>query len=69
MRWRPSTPGFASTARTCPRPAREIGYVLARLDTGTQQPRGQHLYESAGYRAIANFNANPVASFWGEKTL
>ena len=49
--------------------AREIGYILARLDTGPQQPWAQHLYESEGYRAIANFNANPVASFWGEKTL
>jgi GNAT superfamily N-acetyltransferase len=49
--------------------ARRIGYVLARLDTGPQQPWAQHLYESEGYRAVANFNANPVASFWGEKPL
>jgi len=49
--------------------ARGIGYVLARLDTGPQQPWAQHLYESEGYRGITNFNANPVASFWGEKAL
>jgi GNAT superfamily N-acetyltransferase len=49
--------------------ARELGYAIARLDTGPKQPHAQALYESAGYRPIGNFNANPVASFWGEKGL
>jgi GNAT superfamily N-acetyltransferase len=49
--------------------ARELGYERVRLDTGPQQPHAQALYESAGYVAIGNFNANPVASFWGEKRL
>jgi GNAT superfamily N-acetyltransferase len=49
--------------------ARRLGYVIARLDTGPQQPHAQRLYENAGYRAIGNFNANPFASFWGEKPL
>lgn len=49
--------------------ARTMGYELARLDTGERQPDAQHLYESAGYAAIANFNANPVATFFGEKPL
>lgn len=49
--------------------ARERGYEIARLDTGPRQPHAQTLYESAGYRSIGNFNANPVASFWGEKAL
>jgi GNAT superfamily N-acetyltransferase len=49
--------------------ARELGYTVARLDTGPRQPAAQHLYESAGYRPIANFNENPVASFFGEKPL
>lgn len=49
--------------------ARRLGYRLARLDTGDQQPRAQRLYERAGYRAIGNFNANRFASFWGEKAL
>jgi hypothetical protein len=26
-------------------------------------------YERAGYAPIGNFNANPFASFWGEKAL
>jgi GNAT superfamily N-acetyltransferase len=49
--------------------ARELGYEIARLDTGPKQPHAQRMYEAAGYRAIGNFNANPVASFWGEKQL
>jgi GNAT superfamily N-acetyltransferase len=49
--------------------ARGLGYELARLDTGPRQGGAQHMYESEGYRSIADFNANPVASFWGEKSL
>jgi GNAT superfamily N-acetyltransferase len=46
-----------------------LGYTVGRLDTGPRQPAAQHLYESAGYEQIANFNANPVATFFGEKSL
>jgi GNAT superfamily N-acetyltransferase len=49
--------------------ARELGYGIARLDTGPRQQGAQHLYESAGYLPIANFNGNPVATFFGEKRL
>jgi GNAT superfamily N-acetyltransferase len=49
--------------------ARELGYTVARLDTGPAQHTARALYESAGYASIGNFNANPVASFWGEKPL
>jgi GNAT superfamily N-acetyltransferase len=49
--------------------ARELGYRVARLDTGPRQPRAEKMYRQAGYRPIANFNANPVASFFGEKLL
>ena len=49
--------------------ARDIGYSTVRLDTGALQPHAQALYESAGYRSIGNFNANPVAAYWGEKRL
>jgi GNAT superfamily N-acetyltransferase len=51
------------------RRSRLLGYRVARLDTGPRQPGARHLYESAGYAPIGNFNANPVASFWGEKRL
>ena len=49
--------------------ARELGYAVARLDTGPRQPSARHLYESDGYVPVANFNGNPVASFFGEKSL
>jgi GNAT superfamily N-acetyltransferase len=49
--------------------ARAMGYVSARLDTGSKQPAAQHLYESAGYEQIENYNANPVATFFGHKRL
>lgn len=51
------------------RRAREHGYRVARLDTGPNQPHARALYEAEGYRAIENFNANPVATFFGEKSL
>ena len=49
--------------------ARELGYARARLDTGPKQPAAEHLYRSAGYTEIDNFNDNPEAAYWGEKTL
>jgi GNAT superfamily N-acetyltransferase len=49
--------------------ARALGYEIARLDTGDKQPRAQRMYERAGYAPIENFNANPVATFFGEKRL
>jgi GNAT superfamily N-acetyltransferase len=48
---------------------RELGYAVARLDTGHLQHDARHLYESAGYAPIENFNGNPVATFFGEKQL
>ena len=49
--------------------ARRLGYTVLRLDTGPRQAGAQGLYESEGYSAITNFNANPVASFFGEKRV
>jgi GNAT superfamily N-acetyltransferase len=49
--------------------ARELGYRVARLDTGPRQPKAERMYRRAGYEPIDNFNANPVASFFGEKQL
>jgi GNAT superfamily N-acetyltransferase len=49
--------------------ARELGYVVARLDTGPGQPTARRMYLEAGYEEIENFNGNPVATFFGEKTL
>lgn len=49
--------------------ARDLGYAVARLDTGSRQPGAERLYRAAGYEPIGNFNANPVATFFGEKAL
>ena len=49
--------------------ARGLGYTVARLDTGPKQPVARGLYESEGYVEVANFNGNPVATFFGEKPL
>jgi GNAT superfamily N-acetyltransferase len=49
--------------------ARALGHTVARLDTGPRQPGAERMYRAAGYAPIANFNANPVASFFGEKAL
>ncbi|MGH2873539.1 MAG: GNAT family N-acetyltransferase [Solirubrobacteraceae bacterium] len=49
--------------------ARRLGYAVARLDTGPRQGHAQALFESEGYRPIADFNGNPIATFWGERHL
>ena len=49
--------------------ARDLGYTVARLDTGAKQPGAQRLYERAGYRAIPDFNGDAHAAWWGEKPL
>jgi GNAT superfamily N-acetyltransferase len=49
--------------------ARALGYEVARLDTGPRQPYSRRLYEHRGYRPVENFNRNPVADFFGEKSL
>ncbi|MGI9163163.1 MAG: GNAT family N-acetyltransferase [Mycobacterium sp.] len=49
--------------------ARDLGYRIARLDTGSRQPHAQAFYLAAGYRRVENFNDNPAAAFHGEKRL
>ena len=49
--------------------ARDLGYTIARLDTGPKQGNARGLYESEGYNEVPDFNGNPVAVFWGEKPL
>src|SRR3954454_6203512 len=49
--------------------ARALGYAVARLDSGDRQAGAVHLYRTAGYAAIGNFNDNPAASFFGQKAL
>ena len=49
--------------------ARDLGYAVARLDTGAKQPGAQRMYERAGYAPVPDYNGNPYAAFWGEKRL
>ena len=49
--------------------ARDLGYDRVRLDTGPRQLAAEHLYRSAGYEEIPDYNGNYMASFWGEKRL
>ena len=49
--------------------ARDLGYAVARLDTGAEQPRAQRMFERAGYAPVPDYNGNPYAAFWGEKRL
>jgi GNAT superfamily N-acetyltransferase len=49
--------------------ARDLGYARVRLDTGWEQPHARALYASAGYSETDDYNANPYASYWGEKRL
>ncbi len=51
------------------RAARDLGYTVARLDTGPRQPGAEAMYRRSGYRPTGNFNDNPVATFFGEKRL
>ena len=49
--------------------ARDLGYAVARLDTGAEQPRAQRMFERAGFAPVPDYNGNPYAAFWGEKRL
>lgn len=49
--------------------ARGRGFAVARLETGPANRRPSGCTGEAGYMEIGSFNANPVASFWGEKRL
>lgn len=49
--------------------ARRLGFQRLRLDTGPHNSAALVLYPSAGYAEIADYNGNPHAIFWGEKTL
>jgi GNAT superfamily N-acetyltransferase len=49
--------------------ALRLGYERVRLDTAASMPEARALYESTGYRPIADYNGNPYAAFWFEKRL
>lgn len=48
---------------------RDLGYEIARLDTGAKQPRARLMYERAGYAEIPDYNGNRDAAYWAEKRV
>ena len=46
--------------------ARGLGYQCVRLDS---KAGIWPIYVTAGYAQLPNYNDNPHADFWGEKTL
>ncbi len=51
------------------RAAQDAGYEVVRLDTGSKQQASVALFTSSGYEPIPDYNGNPVAAHWFEKTL
>ena len=49
--------------------ARHRGYRVVRLDTGAEQPQAVRLFQAMGYTRIGDYNRNPFASHWFEKSL
>jgi ribosomal protein S18 acetylase RimI-like enzyme len=49
--------------------ARSLGCRAVRLDTGRDMVAALKLYRLVGYREIPDYNANPHAAYWMEKTL
>lgn len=49
--------------------ARRHGCTAARLDTSDYLTDAIGLYRAAGYREVADYNANPKASLWFERSL
>jgi GNAT superfamily N-acetyltransferase len=49
--------------------ARALGCAVARLDTGPRMNAALGLYRATGYAEIADYNGNPHAAYWMEKTL
>jgi GNAT superfamily N-acetyltransferase len=49
--------------------AAALGLARVRLDTSAVQPEAVALYHATGYVEIADYNGNPFATHWFEKTL
>ncbi|MET3963935.1 GNAT superfamily N-acetyltransferase [Marmoricola sp. OAE513] len=49
--------------------ARSLGHGTVRMDTGSKHQHAVAFYEASGYRPIADYNQNPLATWFGEKVL
>ena len=46
-----------------------LGARVVRLDTGREMAPAVALYRSSGYREVEDYNGNPDAGWWFEKSL
>ncbi len=46
-----------------------LGATVVRLDTGRDMAPAVALYRSSGYREVDDYNGNPDAGWWFEKSL
>ena len=49
--------------------ARQHGVRAIRLDTNARLSEANRMYREAGYREIEDYNSNPRADRWYEKSL
>lgn len=49
--------------------AAALGARVVRLDTGREMAPAVALYRSSGYREVDDYNGNPDAGWWFEKSL
>ena len=49
--------------------ARQHGVRAVRLDTNARLTEANRMYREAGYREIDDYNSNPRADRWYEKSL
>jgi GNAT superfamily N-acetyltransferase len=49
--------------------ARERGYLTVRMDTGSRHQHAIRFYEAEGYLPVEDYNGNPLAAWWGQKSL
>jgi GNAT superfamily N-acetyltransferase len=47
----------------------DLGFERLRLDTASSLEVALSMYRRSGYVDIPDYNGNPYATFWGEKTL
>lgn len=49
--------------------ALDLGYQVIRMDTGSRHQHAIAFYEAQGYAPVPDYNGNPLAAWWGEKSF
>ena len=53
----------------CLEEARALGFQVMRLDSERRMATALHLYRNRGFTEISDYNGNPRAQIWMERTL